>query len=691
MTTLFGPVLWYDMVRSSRRISIVLLRCLYPFLLFSVLAATNSDFLERNFFSSQDINPNELAIVSHAFFTIFMIIQWIAVFVLTPIYVGSAIADEKDRRTLEYIFTTDLRNREIVLGKLMSRLAVLMLILLAGLPLLSIMQLLGGVSPDLLWSGFAATALTMLSLSGISMYWSVHCRNSREAILLTFLTIVLYFVIYSVALVLWWMIFGRPVRFPELDSLDWEAALGLGVWGLASGNPFHAIFDLANAAGTAGGRGYGGVLIVWLVRYAVFHGLSFVLFISLAILQVRSAYIRQTYGGAKRTRLPAGAAASRFRVKMGNRPMIWKELLTDGGHPPSKAAKILSGLLALVVLFFTGAFLIVRLGLDDNLVVFVTVILLGPLMASFLSLILTRGLSRIVWIAVCTLIVGLVLFIVTVDSACSTWWRWNWNRVTLWDELLRVFLTLYAALIWFAASIRAAYSINVERERQTLDVLLSTPLTERDIIGAKWIGSLLYARWLIGVLLIVWFLVMCGGLLHPIGLLASVATFAIYLGFFTSVGLLCGTLVRSSLLAGLLTSLVCLFLMGAHFFVSVPIMTVIVEEYGSRSSSRVIVAAFFTTTPTVVMGFAQMNGWELERPTNYLPDDELRFWIIIFSILWTLGWVLLGYLLYEKAVRGFRARCGRITLTKPRSPRYSVLTASASHAMVAKRVQANSS
>ncbi len=684
MTTLFGPVLWYDMVRSSRRTSIVLLRSLYPLILFSVLAATYGEILGRNFFASEVLDAIVLARISYAFYITFLLIQWVAVFVLTPIYVGSAIADEKDRRTLEYIFTTDLRNREIVLGKLMSRLAVLMLILLAGLPLLSIMQLLGGVSPDLLWSGFAATALTMLSLSGISMYWSVHCRNSREAILLTFLTIVLYFAIYFVVLVPSWIIFGQPVRFPSLDSFDWEAALGLGAWGLASGNPFHAIYDLANAAGTAGGRGYGGVLIVWLVRYAVFHGLSFVLFISLAILQVRSAYVRQAYGAARRTKSLTVSPASRWRLAIGNWPMIWKELLTDGGILHGAAAKVMSRLLALSILAITGAVFVLRLRLDSVSANVLTALFFGLLLNAVLVTMFMRGWARIGLIACFTVIVGASLCAFSLANPCFVWWSPSSHPFDFVDVLPRLILPWYVALIWFVTCIQAAYSINVEREKQTLDVLLATPLTEKEILAGKWIGSMCYARWLIAILLTIWFLEVCAGLLHPLGFLASVAAFTIYLALFSSIGLFCGTLVRSSLGAGMLAGLVCLFLMGAHLFVTVPFMMAL--PYLSGPSGDYIITAFLTTTPTVVMGFAHVNGWELEiRRTSHAHD--FSSWVALFCILWTLIWALVSSRLYGGAVQRFRARCGRITMTEPRSPRQSALTVSARHAMVGRPIQ----
>src|SRR5262249_7294356 len=66
------------------------------------------------------------------------------------------------------------------------------LIILAGLPVLSFVQFFGGVDPDLLLAAFAATALLVLSLAGISIVCSVHARKPRDAIILTYFIVVAY-------------------------------------------------------------------------------------------------------------------------------------------------------------------------------------------------------------------------------------------------------------------------------------------------------------------------------------------------------------------------------------------------------------------------------------------------------------------------------------------------------------------
>jgi ABC-type transport system involved in multi-copper enzyme maturation permease subunit len=112
------------------------------------------------------LTQDEASAFAASFFVIFMIVQFVMAGLVTPIFTAAAIAEEKERRTLDYLLTTHLHDREIVLGKLAARLGQLFLVLLTGLPVLSLLLFMAGVDPDRLLAGFAATAATMVARSG---------------------------------------------------------------------------------------------------------------------------------------------------------------------------------------------------------------------------------------------------------------------------------------------------------------------------------------------------------------------------------------------------------------------------------------------------------------------------------------------------------------------------------------------
>ena len=67
-----------------------------------------------------------------------------------------------DLREIATDVTTALTSREIVVGKMLGRLAHIGGVLLAALPVLSLAQLWGGIDVTVLLANFAVTALTLL-------------------------------------------------------------------------------------------------------------------------------------------------------------------------------------------------------------------------------------------------------------------------------------------------------------------------------------------------------------------------------------------------------------------------------------------------------------------------------------------------------------------------------------------------
>ena len=55
-----------------------------------------------------------------------------------------------------------------------------MMLVITGLPILAALQFLGGVDPQLVLAGFAATLLTVASVAGLSIFNSVLCRRAAR-------------------------------------------------------------------------------------------------------------------------------------------------------------------------------------------------------------------------------------------------------------------------------------------------------------------------------------------------------------------------------------------------------------------------------------------------------------------------------------------------------------------------------
>ncbi|HMF15158.1 MAG TPA: ABC transporter permease subunit, partial [Gemmataceae bacterium] len=266
-----GPMFFYDLVRLARRGRSTSLRCLYALLLLVGLYfvyATRFP-VEAEFANLFRLRPKvrleELAHFAGTFATSLFALQSAAVLILTPAYVSGAIAEEKERRTLELLFTTHLTDREIVLGKLFGRLIHLLGVVLAGLPILMVLQVWGGVEPLLPLAGFFVTVLTLFSVGGICMYCSVACRDSFTALVIS------YVVVVPVAvggIFVPGCFFSSPVAF----VMSLEMQLGAG--------QFYQVFwpqagdtALPVASGTPSATGGTLAVVVMMILYAIPHAL----------------------------------------------------------------------------------------------------------------------------------------------------------------------------------------------------------------------------------------------------------------------------------------------------------------------------------------------------------------------------------------------------------------------------------
>src|SRR5262249_11663219 len=156
-------------VRLARRGRSTVVRCAYAVAVFLALYASYQSrfpehrLLDEPFASPASVSPGDLARLAERFVSAILAIQSLAILVLTPAYLAGAVVEEKERGTLDLLFTTHLRDREIVLGKLAGRLVHLAGILAAGLPLLTLVQLWGGVDIYALLAAFLVTALNLLA------------------------------------------------------------------------------------------------------------------------------------------------------------------------------------------------------------------------------------------------------------------------------------------------------------------------------------------------------------------------------------------------------------------------------------------------------------------------------------------------------------------------------------------------
>jgi ABC-type transport system involved in multi-copper enzyme maturation permease subunit len=426
---MIGPILHQEMLLGGRRYRLHVLRWIYAgWLVLQViwfyLAFQSEEYqvaVAYNRMSGGGVfNPSSAPeVVGANFAETFLRQQMLLLLLVTPAFVAGAVTDEKRRGTLQYLLTTDLESRHIVLGKLIGRVAQVALVLLAGLPLFALLAGFGGLPPITLVFSAAVLVMPLFALASGTLLSSVLCRQTRDAVL----------AFYLVCVVLGLVVWAGGGLFLYLDPL-YMLAPAYG----ASGS-----LDLAEA----GRRLLVGSLL-W--------GGAGTAFLTAAAARLRPAYIKELER-LRPERLDFSAAD---RVPIDDEPVRWRESNVEGLAPNPSLRRVPQWLAIALIASLTTL---------SSLVILYLALAPGVGTAEVLRGLLQLNVRK----------VALLL----QDSSTGF-------------LIQSVVVMLVASLI---VGIRCSGAISTEREKQTWEGVLLTPLTAKQIIRGKMWGIMSSSYW----------------------------------------------------------------------------------------------------------------------------------------------------------------------------------------------------
>ena len=238
-----------------------------------------------------------------------------------PVFV-TCIAEEKEEQTLGLLRMTNLSIAAILFGKSTSRLVTLLVIMAAQIPFLLLAVTLGGVSISQVAAAMVALFGLLVLIANVTLFWSVVCRRSSVAVVLSFISLWALAVVpgaLNVAV-------NLAVSNPEPDTL---------LAFLASLSPFDHLTAVMSA-------GYGGGLFsksffACLVLAAISFGMAWILFDFCTRKPVDAAPSRA-----------ATRSHGRFAIfapgRAWGRPVLWKDFYFHMG------GKLVMGFRAIVVI-----------------------------------------------------------------------------------------------------------------------------------------------------------------------------------------------------------------------------------------------------------------------------------------------------------------------------------------------------
>lgn len=432
---MLGPVFTADLRSHTRRPRLLWLRLFFLLMLLALFLFTYSAMPTY-------LSKSQATVISDyasQFVTLYMVGQFFFLLIIGPTYVASAIAEERQRGTLDYLFTSDLTSREIIVGKYLSRLMLLLQYVVIGLPILALVQLIGGVSMELILGLMLGTAGCLASLTALTLLFSVMSKNSKNALIRTFM--------FAVALLILWVIlyithhsgFLGSILPPEMTPFVLQASEQL-----LHLNPVYTTIQLRSILASSGNI-EGFAIRMFGTGFLLHVGLAALLLLC-SIVLIRRRFLKQIDRSSKRA---VAIVGSRNPPVWENAPIYWKERYFQGTWTVGYWFKrLLFGRNSAHLKFGVGAF-----------------------------------------VAALFFLFSLSLFPGMVELGAS-------GKQIL---TLVCFLTTFGMLVLahFLALIRTTSGIVAEKDRDTWDALIASPVSVRDIMLSRVYGGFLSARWLL--------------------------------------------------------------------------------------------------------------------------------------------------------------------------------------------------
>lgn len=183
-----GPVFTREIVTSPRRARLYVSRAAYVSGLL-VLVCTAWLLLA----GTQVVrNLSDMARFGAMLFQIIAPLQLALALFFAALLAASAVAQEKDRRTLVLLLLTNLTNSELVLGKLLAGMLNVLVLLAASFPLFMLLTLFGGISFAQIARVFAVTASAALAAGSLGSTLALWREKTFQTLALTVLALVFW-------------------------------------------------------------------------------------------------------------------------------------------------------------------------------------------------------------------------------------------------------------------------------------------------------------------------------------------------------------------------------------------------------------------------------------------------------------------------------------------------------------------
>lgn len=182
--------------------------------------------------------------IGHGIFGGLLFLETLLVLVLAPAFTTGAISLEREKQTLDMLVTTPLSTLGMVIGKLFSALTYIFLLIVASIPLASLVFVFGGVGPEDLVRAYAFLFALAFGMGAVGLFVSAMVRRTQTATVLTFVLVLLLSIGTAAAHQFWQV---ATTTSTSSTSILTAASRGKAPEALLWLNPFVADLDMVCA------------------------------------------------------------------------------------------------------------------------------------------------------------------------------------------------------------------------------------------------------------------------------------------------------------------------------------------------------------------------------------------------------------------------------------------------------------
>ena len=200
------------------------------------------------------------ALIGQEIFGALLIVETLLVVFLAPAFTAGAISLEREKQTLDMLAATPISSFAIVIGKLLSALTYVFVLIIASIPLTAMVFVFGGVGPDEVLRGYVVLFVSAIGLGSLGLFISALMQRTQAATVVTFFGVMALTLGTLFVVLFWTTMAGLGPNQTRLGTSGLGPIKGRPPEALLWFNPFAAEYDVICGASD----GYGG----WCSRLA---------------------------------------------------------------------------------------------------------------------------------------------------------------------------------------------------------------------------------------------------------------------------------------------------------------------------------------------------------------------------------------------------------------------------------------